>query len=398
MSIICIYYSADIDGRMSAGIVKMRYPNDSIDFVPANYGLDTRLNLDENTTVIIVDFSFDLPTMQDIKARSKELIWIDHHPIINQHKAAGFDTAGLRDTVESAAYYCWKYFFPDREVPIYVRYTSDYATWKHTMPESMTFNAAMYNENLRNINSYNWIALEDPSYITTLLKNGKHLLSFTDLIRLMIRPYIFETTIAGYKAVAINMRNTNSTIFDDCGYKDYQVMLTFGKYGNMNTPRVTIYAKDPSINVGKIAESFGGGGHEGAAGFTVPWDELPLCPKKGATIHDYLKPVMDVVNNDAYIKEFYLKDHYRIGRSLGTTTVFMDHTINTINHPLWAPISNNSYPESDAIAWAFIAGEYLYRVYVNDTVFRDQIKVAYGGNIMDDGSLWFLNDKLLFTL
>lgn len=398
MSIICVYHSADIDGRVSAGIVKQKYPNEAVDFVPSNYGLTTNLNLDKDTTVIIVDFSFDLPTMKDIKERAKELIWIDHHPIINQHKEAGFDTAGLRDTAESAAYYCWKYFFPEREVPNYVKFTSDYDTWKHQLPESMAFNAAMYNEPMFNINTYNWSRLEDPIYIKELLTNGNRILNFAKLKNEVVRPHIFDTEIAGHKAVAINMRNTNSTVFNDCGHEGYKVMITFGKYNNMDTPRVTIYAKDNSVDVGKIAESFGGGGHPGAAGFTVPWDLLPLCSKQETTINYYLKPIMEVIDNDEYLREFYFKENSRVYKSLGSQTVFMGHTITMINHPLWAPMRSNYYTASDAIAWSFISGQYLYRAYINDTSFRDELKNRYNGTVMVDGSVWFLNDTLLFDM
>lgn len=396
MSIICVYHSADTDGRVSAGIVKQKFPATEVEFVPANYNLDANLKLDQDTTLIIVDFSFSLEAMQDMEKIVKELIWIDHHPVIEEYKAAGFNPPGLRGLDESAAYYCWKYFFPDLPVPDYVRYTSDYDTWKHALPESHAFNAAMYNEKVYSINQYPWERLNNPEYVKILLKNGNKILEFSKLKRTVVKPHIFETMFQGYKTVAINMRNTNSTVFD--GYEtDADIMMTFGLYSNLDEARVTTYSKEGSVHVGELMKEFGGGGHAGAAGCVMPWARLPLCKKTDVKINFYLEPILNAVKADKYIADYYSSDNRRTFKSLNRMGNILGTSVCTVNHPLWMPIT--AY--EDIVAWSFIGGQYLYRLYRYNSV--SPIATAVLANVenlmeMPDGSLWWLDDSLLITV
>lgn len=397
MKVICVYHSADTDGRVSAGIVKQAYPNEPVEFIPSNYGSPTNIRVDKDTTIIIVDFSFDIEYMRKLQMDAKELIWIDHHPVIEQYKAQGFDPPGLRAMEHSAAYYCWKYFFPKEEVPQYVIYTSDYDTWQHKFKESMAFNAAMINEPIFNINSYSWSRLTDDNYLTYLLNNGNRILEFNKFKNQQVKDHIFETTVKGNKAVAINMRNTNSTIFEICDYKNYKVMMTFGIYSYSTAPRVSLYATDDTVDVGKIAEEMGGGGHAGAAGFISLWENLPLCQPSPYTIANHIKPVLDILEQDAYLREIYFKECSKVYRSQGANNKFMNREIIAVNHPLWAPNRSNFYA-SETIAWSFVKGHYLYRAYLNDMSFKDELNKVYSCVEMEDGSLWFLHNELLFTV
>jgi len=397
MSIICVYHSADIDGKVSAGIVKMHYKSDYVEFVPSNYGLNTRLNLTPDTTLIIVDFSFDLDVMREMEKQVKKLIWIDHHPVIEQYKEQGYNPEGLRGQEHSAAYYCWKYFFPDKKVPDFVRYTSDYDTWAHTMPESMAFNAAMYNEPMPTINSYDWNRLLDDTYMEYLLNSGRRILEFADIKRRAVKSHIFQTTFMGHKTAAINMRNTNSTIFDDCGI-ECSIMMTFGKYANLENPRVTIYSTDNTVNVGKLAESLGGGGHAGAAGFTVGWHDLPLCPKADVRLEYHLGEIDSMLKEDRHIHDFYVKECNRVYKSMGSIRQFLGVEVVGINHPLWSDGMTPYRDCDDVVAWSFMGGRYLYRVYAYSQELRNIVMSSHSPTIMPDGGLWFLDDGMLIGM
>jgi len=87
MKIVCIYHSQDIDGWMSAGIVKHWHAEhvkvgkftalDSIEFIGYNYG-DPIPDLSEYDKVIMCDISFPRIEMHKL-ASEKDFIWIDHH-------------------------------------------------------------------------------------------------------------------------------------------------------------------------------------------------------------------------------------------------------------------------------------------------------------------------------
>ena len=92
--IVCIYHSIDLDGWMSAAIVKhwfltanrvlpeSPYINGgrflyNPDFLGWNYG-DPVPNLSEYDKIIMCDISFSKEEMRKL-AENKEFIWIDHH-------------------------------------------------------------------------------------------------------------------------------------------------------------------------------------------------------------------------------------------------------------------------------------------------------------------------------
>ena len=127
MKTACIYHSIDLDGWMSAAIVKKWYMfgnnttngvenTDNIDFIGYNYGQPVP-NLDLYDIVIMCDISF--PVEEMIKLSNK-LIWIDHHisAILNNPETTHLKYEGIRDTKFSACELTWKYFFPDNTLRI----------------------------------------------------------------------------------------------------------------------------------------------------------------------------------------------------------------------------------------------------------------------------------------
>ena len=72
----CYYHNADLDGICSAAIIKRRYP--SCQLIGVNYGDNIAPDVNKNEIVYIVDFSFDLDTMETLNEKGN-LIWIDHH-------------------------------------------------------------------------------------------------------------------------------------------------------------------------------------------------------------------------------------------------------------------------------------------------------------------------------
>lgn len=364
-----IYHSTDTDGRTSAMIAKRYYDAIGVEtqFIGGAYANEElRIDAKEGDVVVVVDYSLPLEAMRALD-KEFDLIWIDHHPVINQYTEKGFNPKGLRGTEHSAAWYTWRYFFPEEEVPEYVALTSDYDTWQHQLPDSHAFNAAAYAYGLHNVWEFPYKQLEDPDYLDQMIGDGKEMLRTIEVRNQCVSEFIFETEIAGIPAIAINMRGTNSTVF--AAYKgdyDYKVMITFGS-GNADSEDVaiTLYSRAGSdIHVGKIAESFGGGGHPGAAGFRCKWDELPfLVDAKGTDTppsYNYMAKLDELFpdeerswDNTPY--KAFLDDHRRTEKSFG-----FDHELGrVVNSPWWVPTNDRT-----SIAWSFHKGRYLYRIFV----------------------------------
>ena len=81
---------------------------------------------------------------------------------------------------------------------------------------------------------------------------------------------MYESSIGGYKCAVIN-RKTNSWIFGE-KYKEYPLVMVWVFNGEKYL--FSIFSSNPKVNCAAIAESYGGGGHVGAAGFTL--DNMPF--------------------------------------------------------------------------------------------------------------------------
>lgn len=74
----------------------------------------------------------------------------------------------------------------------------------------------------------------------------------------------FDTMFEGHKCKAVNIALTNMSMFDSIrNDSKYDMYITFAFTGNQYV--YSLYSS--KINVAKIAEKYGGGGHAGAAGF-----------------------------------------------------------------------------------------------------------------------------------
>jgi hypothetical protein len=139
MRTVCVYHRIDLDGYMSAAIVKRWFfsegelnklktieDNDShnIDFIGWNNG-DAIPDLSMFDRVIMADISFPISEMLHLHQRLKShFIWCDHHiSAINDIDGEGLPKmiTGLRDSTFAACELIWKYFFPNEDMPEIVR-------------------------------------------------------------------------------------------------------------------------------------------------------------------------------------------------------------------------------------------------------------------------------------
>lgn len=77
----CIYHEADLDGVMSAAIVKKYFKGEDIDLLPYNYGKEIP-DVNKYDKVFVVDVSFGDRTrflFDEWKEKGIDVVWIDHH-------------------------------------------------------------------------------------------------------------------------------------------------------------------------------------------------------------------------------------------------------------------------------------------------------------------------------
>lgn len=284
----CFYHN-DLDGRASAACVR-RYEGISVNpnsFIEMDYTNPSRFEeaLD-GEVVYIVDYSFTPNTSHYLLALNArcDVIWIDHHDssinLMNDNEEFSVENIkGIRDKKSSGAVLTYEYLFGpimDLDYRIhFLQLVSDYDTWTFKYGEmSKFFKLGMDSIPHGPLNSiWNDLFKEEEnnqdSLVGKIVSDGKAIKRYIDLDNAeYLNSHSYESHIGEHSVLVVN-KKTNSWIFGD-RINDYDICCVWVYDGEAY--RYSIYSVKENINCSQIAQLFGGGGHKGAAGFTM--DEL----------------------------------------------------------------------------------------------------------------------------
>ena len=239
--------------------------------------------------VIIVDFSFKPDQMAKIVEAigpEGEVIWIDHHATA---AAYSYEFPGLRDFSDkgqSGAELTWQYFFPEVELPEWVRLLGDYDTFRlKEAGRSLLFYEGLKLHEQSPLKDCVWKSLwsaaplggnqwsSRPITVEEVIKEGRLATSYRDnYCEQMLRGYGYEIEFEGHKALVLNLYRFGSGQFGS-RFSQYPICIAYIHDGSKFT--VSLYSE--TVDVGALAKKHGGGGHRGASGFVceqLPW----ACP------------------------------------------------------------------------------------------------------------------------
>lgn len=325
MSKICtIFHDCDLDGWMSAAIVKHWFinynmnckindeyytanervitnkPDNTLHFIGYNYGQPIP-DLSEYDQVIMCDISFPKQEMGKLLTKlNGNLIWIDHHiSAINDNKELmSVDTLyGLRDTKFAACELTWKYFFPNDPMPEIVRLLGMYDSFRHKGTDEETkvlefqYGARQCISNYEEAYNYLHIHIEASKgamlsfdiSIDGILNKGKTIHQYLCTEAKQVYKNGFEigliepikdlsigtgTYIPTRKFICINKERFNPINFGIDYHADgYDGAACFHYDGVAELWRFSLYNDNGEVDCSAIAKQFGGGGHAGASGF-----------------------------------------------------------------------------------------------------------------------------------
>ena len=279
--ILC-YHHNDMDGK-SAGAVVAHYfgIEDDTNFHEVNYdgNLPNIENARDFDCVIFVDYSFTEKTchvLKDLIKKDVKIIWIDHHGssvnLIEKHpEFANSDNIDgvVQEGISGAAL---AYMFFNRvdydDIPYFLKLVSDYDCWKNEMlPQSTyfklgvdTYDYGPFSDLWKDLFESN----NDPKLIKDICNTGKIIKEYIDRDHAAaLATDSYESEIDGHKCLCINKRG-NSWIFGD-RINDYPLVCAWQYNGKQYT--YSLYSHEKGIDVSKIAENHGGGGHPHASGF-----------------------------------------------------------------------------------------------------------------------------------
>lgn len=311
----CVYHSIDLDGWMSAAIVKHWWINNNggiitknnltngikngntliplnyLDFLGFNYG-DPIPDLSNYDKVIICDISLPKEEMEKIAWKT---IWIDHHISTINDNIKIFDynyTSGRRDTNFAACELTWQYFFPNETIPEIIRLLGRYDCFGYKGTdeeqfvlkfqygarsiitnyqeafEQLKISIASYNINNQNENYIYRLGIPIYDYLCIdakqSYKNGFELNFFSHTAN----NNIDNIPKTNFKFICINKERFNPINFGIDYHKDgYDGCACFYFDGRMYN--FSLYNDNGLVDCSMIAKQFGGGGHKGASGFRI---------------------------------------------------------------------------------------------------------------------------------
>ncbi len=276
---ICIYHSIDLDGWASAAIVLKKYPE--VKLFGYDYGQKVP-NIPEDTEIILTDISFPMEEMKKLKSKFKKVIWIDHHisaikkfqKTFTKEESSEFITEFPKtNELISACELTWRYLYPDIEKPDSIELLGSYDSFRHkeanqkfTEDETMNYQYGARSKASSPESCYDVIFKDD---IHDIMADGKIIFNYLKIeARNAYEKLSFPMMIGGKKFIAVNADRLNFKTFGIDYHADgYDGQACFRFQDKIW--KFSIYNENGKIDCSEIAKKYGGGGHNGAAGFQL---------------------------------------------------------------------------------------------------------------------------------
>lgn len=260
---LIIFHADCLDGFTAAAVAKAVYPK--ADMFPAKYGQPNPCV--RGRTVFILDFSYPRAVLEQMHLEARELWVLDHH------QTAERDLEGLPyclfDMKRSGAAITWDYFRPGQPRPKLVDYVQDIDFWKFELPHSKEIMAALMSYP-KNLETWHFLANQMDSQFESIVSQGQAIKRYQDTETAFLIKYAREVELSGYKVLAVNTASLRSEVANKIAEnRPFGIAWSQkddGRY--VYSLRVSLTSPGvPDINVAKIAEQFGGGGHRASASF-----------------------------------------------------------------------------------------------------------------------------------
>lgn len=285
-----VFHRIDHDGQCSAAILYNLFIADKPQLIGLDYNdnFSECFNIDEldpNEQTYMVDFS--LPPEDMIKLWNKlgdNLIWIDHHlsAIRNSERHEYIEIKGVRNSGYAACELTWK-FVHGNNPPYPIFLLGKYDIWEHHLdPKILPFHYGLRTQKTkpdaiiwRTIVNYSSTSPQNAQFVDKIIVDGEAIIKYENNLNAgVLKSLLIPIKFNNFKIGCLNRSHISSKVFDLLENKsEFDGFMTFS-INREKMCKCTIYSNSPNLDSSQIAESFGGGGHFGAAGFTIPYTQL----------------------------------------------------------------------------------------------------------------------------
>ena len=267
---LCIYHAHCLDGFTAAWVVKKHFGfgYNKVDMHAAQYGEKPPFVLGRD--VIMVDFSFKRDVLIDMAKVANTILISDHHKSAEENLVdLPHNVTAVFDMDRSGCVMAWDYFFPNDAHPLITMHVQDRDLWTFELTNTRNFcaNLASFEMTFKNWNDIDAICQNPQAYQGFVDQSGAINRAHIKNVMNAIDNGKMRTELADFD---IPMLNASPNIASDAGNimaKDEPFAMVYWQGPNGTT--CSLRSVEGGEDVAKIAEQFGGGGHEHAAGFTV---------------------------------------------------------------------------------------------------------------------------------
>jgi hypothetical protein len=289
-----LYHSTDLDGHCSGAILRWYHEEKGlkkdIDFkmVGLDYGtVWDESQIQDGDTVYMSDISLQPNERMSALNKRVDLTVFDHHstvvPVLQSEKIKGLwgeeDIAGCEQT--------WRGMIKTH-IPHFIKLLSTWDCWKdvdagywnlYVKPFQMGMRLGITDPSIAEgwIFWYDLIGLDQkygktPStmtkYINHIIGMGRVILQFTDGMNKDLMKRSFDMTFEGLRFIVVNGYKGSPQFDSKWDENKYDAMMSFYNAGNTGWT-ISMYTTKKELDLSKIAEKWGGGGHPKACGFRV---------------------------------------------------------------------------------------------------------------------------------
>jgi len=267
------------DGLTSGWITNYYHKSNNkiIDLYPIKHGDPYDFSRLENKKLIICDYAPSLEVLNELEKKCSEIKILDHH--ITAKESLQDKPYATFDMNKSGAGLTWEYFFPDIEMPLFIKMVQDRDLWKWSIPNSKDFTAGLFT-------LWDGCDYYDFDKIFTMLDNiftDQYMFNFC----MGLGEVINQANSQRAKAIAeaaskrvdkfmgknvcivncsVEHASEVGNILSSMDNIDFAVMWT---YKNPNESYNVSLRSSNKVDVSKIAKAYGGGGHPNASGLTT---------------------------------------------------------------------------------------------------------------------------------
>lgn len=275
--IVVIYHDQCRDGFGAAYAAWKKF-GDNASYVPRKTQDPVPEGL-EGKEIYIVDYSYRKPALEVLRSKNRSVVVIDHHETARE--AVTSFKENVFDMEHSGAVLAWQYFHPHTEVPKLLLYIEDHDLWHFKLEHNREFGAALgeYDQDFETWDRLNR-NLEDRDDFSKFISLGATIADFEDSLVAKILQFREKVLFEEQEIYAVNCSRIYRSIIG------HELATLNGKEGGVEMS-IVYYRYDGrvhcslrsngEVDVRKIAEKYGGGGHKNAASIRVEnFSDLPF--------------------------------------------------------------------------------------------------------------------------